>query len=241
MNVLEQARIDLVTALRWAHRCGLGEGVCNHFSLAVPGQEDRFLLNPRGLQWREVTVTDLLLVDGNANVIEGHHEAETTAFFIHAAIHRANPESVCVLHTHMPYATALCCVEGQKLQWLHQNSARFYGRIAYMESFNGLALDSDEGERLAAKLHDARVLFMANHGVIVTGPDMATAFDDLYYLERACMIQVLAQSTGSSLRLIPSAICQQTADQFEDIRCQSRLHLASALRILRREEPEAFT
>ena len=240
MDTLYQAKADLVAALRWAYRCGLGEGICNHFSLAVPGREDQFLLNPQGLQWGEVAVSDLLVVDGGGNLVEGKHQAEATAFFIHAAIHRASPDAACVLHTHMPYATVLCCLEGQRLEWLHQNSTRFYGRVAYLESFNGLALEGDEGARLAGEFDSARVLFLANHGVIVVGPDVATAFDDLYYLERACMIQVLAQATGSPLRLIPAATCQRTADQFEEIRRQSHMHLESARRILQREEPEAF-
>jgi ribulose-5-phosphate 4-epimerase/fuculose-1-phosphate aldolase len=240
LHPVDQAKIDLVTALRWAHRCGLGEGICNHFSLAVPGREDHFLLNPQGLQWREVAVSDLLVVDGSGNVVEGKHRAEATAFFIHAAIHRTSADAACVLHTHMPYATVLCCLEGEKLQCLHQNSTRFYGRVRYVESFNGLALEGDEGTRLAREMDGARVLFLANHGVIVIGPDVATAFDDLYYLERACMIQVMARSTGSPMRLISPAVCQRTADQFEEIRRQSHLHLESARRVLQREEPGAF-
>lgn len=240
MDAVDQAKIDLVTALRWAHRCGLGEGICNHFSVAVPGSEDRFLLNPQGLQWAEVAVSDLLVVDGGGAVVEGQHQAEATAFFIHAAIHHTSADAACVLHTHMPYATVICCLQGEKLEWLHQNSTRFYGRVAYVESFNGLALEDGEGTRLAREFDDARVLFLANHGVIVIGPDVATAFDDLYYLERACMVQVLARSTGSPLRLIPVATCQRTADQFEEIRRQSHLHLESARRVLLREEPDAF-
>ena len=240
LDTIDQAKIDLVAALRWAHRCGLGEGICNHFSLALPGRDDQFLLNPQGRQWSEVAVSDLLVVDGSGKLVEGKHEAEATAFFIHAAIHRASSAAACVLHTHMPYATVLCCLQGEQLEWLHQNSTRFYGRVAYLESFNGLALEDDEGSRLAAEFESARVLFLANHGVIVVGPDVATAFDDLYYLERACMIQVLARSTGSPLRLIPAATCRRTADQFEEIRRQSHLHLESAKRILRREEPDAF-
>ncbi len=122
----------------------------------------------------------------------GKHTVEPTAFFIHGRIHRANPRAQCVLHTHMPYATALTIIDGGELAWASQNALRFHGRVAYDRDYNGLALSDAEGDRMAAKLRDADVLFLANHGVIVCGASVAYAFDDLYYLERACMLQVLA-------------------------------------------------
>src|SRR5262245_65761915 len=82
-----QARIDLAAALRWAARLGLSEGICNHFSLVVPGAQDRFLINPQGLHWSEITPGDLVVVDSDGAVIEGKHPVEATAFFIHSRIH----------------------------------------------------------------------------------------------------------------------------------------------------------
>ena len=232
-----QAQIDLTAVLRWADRLGLSEGVCNHFSLAVPGTTDRFLLNPQGVHWSELQVSDLLIVDPAGNVVAGKWTAEPTAFFIHSRIHLSNPSAKCVLHTHMPYATALCAIDGGRLEWIHQNALRFYERVAYEEEYNGLALDEAEGERIAQKLATGKILFLANHGVIVTGPDVATAFDDLYYLERACMIQVLAQSTGAPLKRIPEQVCRRTRVQMEAGRQQASLHLEAIKRILSREAP----
>ena len=234
----QQAQIDLTAALRWADRLGLSEGVCNHFSLVVPGKTDRFLLNPQGLHWSELQVSDLLVVDQAGNVVAGKWTAEPTAFFIHSRIHLGNPAAKCVLHTHMPYATALCSIDGGRLEWIHQNSMRFYERVAYEEEYNGLALDEAAGERIAEKLATGKVLFLANHGVIVIGPDVATAFDDLYYLERACMTQVLAHSTGAARKRIPDHVCHRTLEQMETERQQSSLHLESIKRILSREAPE---
>ena len=235
---LRQARVDLTAALRWADRLGLSEGICNHFSLVVPGTTDRFLLNPQGIHWSELQVSDLLVVDPEGHVVEGKWQVEPTAFFIHSQIHRGIPSAQCVLHTHMPYATALCAIDGGRLEWISQNSLRFYQSIAYEEEYNGLALDEAEGERIRTKLDNGNVLFLANHGVIVTGPDVATAFDDLYYLERACMVQVLAQSTGSPLKRIPDDVCRRTYEQLEADRQQSALHLEAIKRILQRETPE---
>src|SRR5690606_38101940 len=177
-------------ALRWAARYGLHEGICNHFSVRLPGSPERFLINPQGLHWSEITAGDLVVVAADGRVLAGRHGVEPTAFHIHCAIHRAVPEAACVMHTHMPYATALTVLAGGRLEWASQNAVRFYGRVAYEDAYNGLALDGQEGARIAAKLAGAYVLFLANHGVIAKGPSLAQAFDDLYYLERACMLRV---------------------------------------------------
>lgn len=231
------ARIDLAAALRWASRLGFGEGICNHFSMEVPGNTGRFLINPQGLHWSEVTPADLVIVDAHGRKISGRHSVEPTAFFIHGAIHRGKPAAKCVLHTHMPYATALTIVHGGRLEWASQNALKFYDRIAYDEEYNGLALDDAEGNRMCAQLADAEVLFLANHGVIVTGPKMAVAFDDLYYLERACMLQVLALRTGGQLRKLPDAIAAKTGRQMAAESEQAQLHFDALKRLLDRDEP----
>jgi ribulose-5-phosphate 4-epimerase/fuculose-1-phosphate aldolase len=232
-----QARIDLTAALRAAARLGLSEGVCNHFSVAVPGVEDRFLINPQGLHWSEIVPADIVTVDVKGNRVEGRHEVEPTAFFIHARVHRSKRMPNVVLHTHMPYATALTILEGGRLEPASQNALRFYGRVGYDETYNGLALDEGEGERIASRLNGGDVLFLANHGVIVCGESIAWAFDDLYYLERACMLQVIAQGTGKALKRLPHAIASATARQHAAERQQSDLFFAAMKRVLDREEP----
>ena len=231
------ARRDLVCALRSAERLGLAEGVCNHFSLSLPGKPGQFLVNPQGLHWSEVTPADLVIVDSEGRHVAGRHSVEPTAFFIHGRIHRVHPRARCVLHTHMPYATALTVIQGGKLAWASQNALRFHGRVAYDAQYNGLALSGAEGDRMAAKLRTADVLFLANHGVIVCGASVAYAFDDLYYLERACMLQVLAHGTGKALKLVPGKIAALTRTQMDAERQQSNLHLAALKRILDRTQP----
>jgi ribulose-5-phosphate 4-epimerase/fuculose-1-phosphate aldolase len=228
---LVEAKKDLACALRAAAHFGFSEGVCNHFSLAVPGRQGEFLLNPQGLHWSEITADDLVTIDASGKRIAGKHEVEPTAFFIHGWIHRAVPDAACVLHTHMPFATALTMVDGARLEMASQNALRFFNQIAYDERYNGLVLDDREGERIAHKMAEASVLFLANHGVIVRGPNVAYAFDDLYYLERACMHQVLAMGTGKPLRLIPESIAMRTAAQIAGERQQSTLHLQALRRM----------
>lgn len=222
---IRQAKIDLTGALRMAALLGLHEGVCNHFSMAVPGEDgaETFLINPQGVYWGDIVPSDIVTVDVHGNKLDGHRDVEPTAFFIHGCIHKAKKKARCIMHTHMPYATALTLIEGG-LEWVSQNSLRYYGRVAYDTEYRGLALDDREGDRITSKLADADVMFMANHGVLLCGESVANVFDDLYYLERACTVQVLAQSTGKKLRLIPDDVASQTARQFEQERQQSSLH-----------------
>ena len=230
--LVAQGRADLSVAFRWAARLGMNEGIDNHFSLVVPGTTDRFLLNPLGFAFAELTPDRLVVVDTEGRVVEGEHAAETTAFYIHSRIHRAKPDARCVLHTHMPYATALGMLEGGRLEPCHQNALRFHGAVGYDPEFNGLALDEAEGDRLVAALGGHRILFLANHGVLVVGRTVAEAFDDLYYLERACQLQVLALSTGRPLRRVPEPIARLTARQFDSIRHLAELHLQALRRML---------
>jgi ribulose-5-phosphate 4-epimerase/fuculose-1-phosphate aldolase len=232
-----QLRIDLAAALRWASKLGFGEGVCNHFSAAIPGSAERFLINPQGLHWSEVTPADLVVVDAHGRKITGRHNVEPTAFFIHGSIHRGKPDARIVLHTHMPYATALTVIQAGRLEWASQNSLKFYGRVAYDDDYNGLALDDAEGERMCRQLANADVLFLANHGIIVTGLTLAETFDDLYYLERACMLQVLAAGTGKPLRVVSEAVAAKTGRQMQHESEQAALHFEALKRLLDRDDP----
>lgn len=211
-------RHDLATALRWAARLGLHEGVCNHFSVVVPKADGantrRFLINPEGLHWDEMTpeaIVSCALDDEGEDVPDG---VEATAYFIHREIHRLVPHATCALHTHMPYATALTLRRNMRLRMASQNALRFYGRIAYDDHYGGLALGAEEGERIAGALGKADIAFLANHGVVAVAETVAEAFDDLYYLERACQTQILAETGGAELRDLDEATCTAVAAQF---------------------------
>ncbi len=231
------ARIDLAAAFRLAARMDLHEGVCNHFSLMLPDGK-RFLLNRYGLHWSEVTASSLLELDADGNILEGEGEFEKTAFYIHSRIHLANPRAACVLHTHMPYATTLTLIENGRLEMVEQNALRFHEDIAYDDTYNGLVVDNAEGDRLARMLGRRRVLFLANHGVIVVGPTVAEAFDSLYYLERACRLQVLARSMGAKLRAVRAEVVRETYRMIlADAPKYAGAHFGALKRILDREEP----
>jgi ribulose-5-phosphate 4-epimerase/fuculose-1-phosphate aldolase len=230
------ARVDLAAAFRLAVRLDLHEGVCNHFSVMLDG--GRFLLNRYGLHWSEVTASNLLTLDAQGKVLEGEGEFEKTAFYIHSRVHLAHPRAACVLHTHMPYATALTLLEGGRLAMAEQNALRFHDDIAYDELYNGLVVDDTEGDRLARALGTKRVMFLASHGVIVVGETVADAFDAMYYLERACRLQVLARSMGGKLRTVAPEVVQRTYELMRaDAPKYAGAHFGALKRILEREEP----
>ncbi len=234
---IKQARLDLTAALRTASRMGLSEGVCNHFSLEVPGEPDKFLINPQGLHWSEITPRDLMIVHESGKVLDGAHLVEPTAFFIHHGVH-LKAKKKAVLHSHMPWATALTLLEGGRLETrTNQNAMRFHDRVAYDNDFGGPALGNEEGERIAAALDSKDIMFMAHHGVMVCGDRIDYAFDDLYYLERSCMVQCLAQRSGKLLRQVSDRMAADVAAAIEGERQQSALHFAALKRILDREEP----
>ncbi len=223
---LRLARVELAAALRAAALYGFNEGIDNHFSLVVPGRDDCFLLNPYGPHWSELRASDLLTIGLGGERLSGTGELDVTAFTIHLGAHRARPDAACVLHTHMPYATALAMTERGFDTRASQNAMYFHGRVARL-AYAGLAEAEEEGARIAQALGDGiSVLLMDNHGVLVVGESVADAWHQLYFLERACQVQVLAQSTGSPLLRVPEEVAQHTAAQFRGVGGQAELFAA---------------
>ncbi len=236
-DAIEIARRELAACFQLAARHGFEEGVCNHFSALVPGHDDLFFVNPYGYAFAEITASRLLICDFEGHVVAGEGEPEATAFFIHARLHRAKPRVKAAFHTHMPNATALCLLEGPPLLWLGQTALKFYGRTAVDEHYNGLALDASEGDRIAAAIGDADILFLKNHGVMVAGASIAEAWDDLYYLERAAEVQLKALSAHRPLKPIAHEVAQRAYEQMRLGDAQSaRAHLDSGMRMLRAQD-----
>ena len=234
-----EQRRDLAAVFRGAAMFSGQAGVCSHFSLRVSEQPLRFLLNPWGMYFSEARASELMLVDERGVDQGGGRDAGFAAFNIHAAIHELHPDAHCVLHTHMPYATAITMLDGGRLEPVSQEALRFYDDIAYDDSYNGLAHDRGEGERIARSMDGRHVLFLAHHGVIVVGPTVAQAFDHLYYLERAAELQVKAMSCNRPLRRVGSDVAKRTVTQFGREREHwARLHLDALRRKLDREHPE---
>jgi ribulose-5-phosphate 4-epimerase/fuculose-1-phosphate aldolase len=240
-----QARVDLAAAHRLAHIQGFSEGIFNHLTLAVPGKSDRYYQIPFGLHWSEVTASCLMEVSFDGKVLSGSGEVERSAFCIHAPMHRLLPKNcAAVFHTHMPYASAMTRLEQPQIEAIGQTEIGFLDTVAYDELYTGLAFDPEEGERLAGVLGPKRtVLFMANHGVAVCGSSVAEAYDRLFYLERACQVQLYAMWTGQRRKLVPQEVVERTIAQYAESpqyggkpACEH--HFAALKRQLDRQAPD---
>ena len=237
-----RARVDLAACHRLAARFGFNEGIDNHLTMLVPGYSDRFYLAPFGLLWSEVRASHLLELDFAGKVVAGRGLVEDTALYIHLSVHRLVPAARCVLHTHMPYATALGMLEDPRLEMAVQSAIGFHDEIAYVD-YNGLALDYSEGERLARAMDGKPVALLRNHGALVVGESAAQGFERLYFLERACQAQLLALASGRALRKVPVALVSAAAAQFKacaEVAGESRtdLHFEALKRLLDRNEAD---
>lgn len=240
----QQDRVDLANAFRLAEAFGFHEGICNHFSIKLDCDDERYLINPYGTHWSEMTPEKLLLIDGEGEVLRGEGMVEDTAKFIHIGGHRANPRHKALLHTHMPFATALTMVEGGKVEMIHQTAVRFHGRTEYQNQFGGLAVSSEEGERLAQSAQDKQhidITFLANHGIVVGGSSVALAFDDLYYLERTCRQQLYAMQTGLPLKHLPDEVVSLTKEQIaRDTEHFAEEHFKALSRVIEKDSGHNF-
>jgi ribulose-5-phosphate 4-epimerase/fuculose-1-phosphate aldolase len=231
--IIKNARINLTIALKAANFYSLNEGICNHFSHSlVVNQKKFFLINPQGIHWSEIKPNMLVLIDEFGKNVYKNDIVEPTAFFLHLSIHK-----ICkfrtVFHTHMPYATALCISKNSFSTNCNQSAMRFYGSVKRLQNYNGLILNTKEGVLIAKAIKKNRITFLENHGVIVCGNEISHTFDDLYYLERCCYVQNIAQSAGKKLININNNLAKKVANQIEGERLQSELHFNALKRIIK--------
>ncbi len=237
---IRQVKIHLAAALRLAVHDGFEEGIDNHFTVSVPGREDQYLVLPFGLHWSEARASDMMIFNEAGKTIEGQGVVELSAQCIHAPLHRITGAKV-VLHTHQPWALALNMLQENRLLPATQTAAFFYNRIAYDDTYTGLATTVAEGERLAALMENKTVLFMKNHGVVTVGDTIAQAYRRLYKLERACQTQILAMSTGRPLQILSEDIINKVLNPGADDRHpraeRERLYFEAMMRVLDRVNP----
>lgn len=240
MDPIQQARIHLAAAYRLATLHELDEGIDNHFTVAVPGRTNQYLIMPFGYHWSEASASALVVFDEEGSTLEGKGEVEMTARSIHAPIHRITGAKV-VLHTHQTWTTALNLLQDNRVLPASQTAAIFEGRIAYDDEYGGAADSLSEGERLAKLMGTKPVVFLKNHGVLVTGETVAQAYQRLYRIERVCRNQVLALSTGRPLQLIPPESIRQVQTFAVNDRhpreVRERLFFDAMMRVLDRELP----
>jgi ribulose-5-phosphate 4-epimerase/fuculose-1-phosphate aldolase len=234
-----QLRVDLAAAFRLACRNDWHEGVANHFSAAVSADGKRFLMNPRWVHFSHIRASDLMLFDADDDqAMLSDAAPDPSAWAIHSAIHRRLPHARVALHLHPPYATALACLADPAILPIDQVTARFHNRIAIDTAFGGIASGMAEGERIAAAIGNHGAILMGNHGVTTCAPTVAEAYDAMYHLERAARTLMLAYASGRSLSVMPEALAEQTARDWDDYKGAQFAHFAEMKRILDREAPD---
>jgi ribulose-5-phosphate 4-epimerase/fuculose-1-phosphate aldolase len=237
---VREAKVQLAAAHRLAVFHDLEEGIDNHFTVTVPGTEDRYLILPFGLHWSEARASDMIIWDESGKTLEGEGLCELSAQCIHAPVHRITGARV-VLHTHQTWALALNMLKNNRLVPSSQTAAFFHGHVAYDDDYAGGADTLEEGERLAKATGDKKVLFMKNHGVLVVGDTVAQAYRRLYLLERVCRAQILAMGSGQPLEPLADDIIAKLqvhpADDRHSREERNRLYFEAMMRVLDRVNP----
>ncbi|TMV82991.1 class II aldolase/adducin family protein [Thioclava sp. BHET1] len=228
-----QTRIELAACYRLAAFYRFTDLIYTHITARVPGTEGHFLINPYGARWEEITASSLVKIDVDGNKVDDSTARVNPAgFTIHSAIHMHRHDAPWVMHTHSRAGVAVSCLE-EGLLPLNQIALQFYGRVAYHD-FEGIALDLAERERLVADLGPHPVMVLRNHGLIATGRSAAEMFNNLFYLERSCEIQVAALSMGRPLRAVPGDVASHVVGQYTqmsvddgDLELEWQAHLRS--------------
>lgn len=238
-----EVREDLAAAYRLIAHFGMTDLVFTHLSARLPGAKGeashRFLVNPYGMLFEEITASSLVVVDA-----EGEPAQETAwpvnpaGFVIHSAVHREREDAMCVMHTHTLAGMAVAAQQGALLP-LNQISMEFEGRVA-LHDYEGIAADDNlsERERLVRDLGDKPCMILRHHGLLTVGQTVAEAFYWMYYLEQACRIQLTAQSSGAALALPSTQTVQRTRNQFGTGPTKGWLPWQALRRKLDREQPD---
>ncbi|BCW88905.1 Methylthioribulose-1-phosphate dehydratase [Alphaproteobacteria bacterium SO-S41] len=206
-----QARVDLAATYRLVHHYGWDDMIFTHISARVPGPEHHFLINPYGLLFDEITASNLVKIDLDGNKVEeSPWNVNPAGFTIHSAVHANRDDAHCVIHLHSTDGVAVSAQE-QGLLPMDQHSMMLLNDLAYHD-YEGVALDLDERERLVHDIGDKNVMLLRNHGTLTCGKSCGDAFLRMYYLERACSMQVRALSGGAKINVANQGVPEKTAD-----------------------------
>lgn len=191
----------LAAGLRTLGRLRLAEGVAGHVTVRDPEFPERFWVNPFGMNFQLITVSDLICVDHDGKVVVGDRPVNTAAFAIHSSIHAARPDVIGAAHCHSMYGRTFSAM-GQPLKMITQDSTAFYNDVAlHADGGGAVVLDPDDGASMAASLADKKALIHQNHGLITCGGSVDAAIWWFVALERCCQSQLLADAAGTPIEV----------------------------------------
>jgi ribulose-5-phosphate 4-epimerase/fuculose-1-phosphate aldolase len=237
------ARCELAACYQLFDHHGWTEMIFNHISLRLPSADHHYLINPYGLNYDEVTASNLVKTDlAGQNVEAGPYRGNPAGFAIHGAVHAARTDAMCVIHTH---TTAGMAVSGKSEGLRHDDfyGAIMNGQIAYHD-FEGVTVRADESERLVRSIGTKNYVVLRNHGLLVLGADVPTAFFRYWQLQRACEVQVAVASMGGADRVLPEAVRRQTVQDamaFATGGTLPRMFFDAAVRRMERARANVFT
>ncbi len=192
----------LAAAFRWFSRYEFDEGVAGHITARDPELLDHFWVNPFAMHFGQISVSDLLLVNDNGQVVEGNKGVNTAAFAIHSQIHAARPDVIAAAHSHSLHGKAWSTL-GRKLDAITQDACAFYGDHDVFDDYTGVVLDTEEGKRIAAALGDHKAVILRNHGLLTVGHSVDEAAFWFIVMDRTCHAQLLAEAAGTPILIDP--------------------------------------
>nr|WP_290228223.1 class II aldolase/adducin family protein [Trichocoleus desertorum] len=200
----------LAAALRLFAQYGFDEGIAGHITVRDPEHLDHFWVNPFGLYFGHIRVSDLILVNDAGEVVEGDRPVNRAAFAIHSQIHAARPDVVAAAHSHSTYGKTWSCL-GRLLDPLTQDACSFYQDHALFDDYTGVVLDPAEGRRIAQSLGEKKALILRNHGLLTVGHTVDEAAWWFITMDRSCQVQLMAEAAGNPIPIDPenAAIAQR--------------------------------
>jgi len=211
-----QQRVELAACYRLLAHFRMTDLIYTHCTVRVPGEPGRFLINPYGFRWEEITASSLVKIDVDGNKVgDSPHRVNPAGFTIHSAVHMSRHDAACVIHTHTRAGMAVASLK-EGLLPLNQIALQFYGRLG-IHDYEGIALDLDERARIIADLGDKCGVLLRNHGLLTVGRTVAEAFNLMFYLERACEVQVATLSMGREIVLPPREVCEKVGAQYDQM------------------------
>lgn len=201
----------LAAAFRLFGHFGFDEGVAGHITARDPERLDHFWVNPLGMNFKQIRVKDLILVNDKGEVVEGTWPVNAAAFVIHSNIHAARPDVAAAAHAHSVYGKAFSSLR-RPLDPLTQDACAFYGDHAVFADYTGVVLDAEEGKRIAHALGGCKAAILANHGLLTVGHTVDEAAWWFITMERTCQAQLLAESAGTPIPIDPDQ-AEKTAGQ----------------------------
>jgi len=227
----------LAASFRLFGKFGFDEGVAGHITVRDPEHADRFWVNPFGMNFKHIRVSDLICVDHTGAVVEGDAMVNAAAFAIHSQVHAARPDVIAAAHSHSIYGKSWSAL-GRLLDPITQDACAFFEDHGLFDDYTGVVLDPDEGKRIAAALGDTKAVILRNHGLLTVGHSVDAAVWTFITMERSCQAQLLAEAAGTPVLIAPD-MARKT---YQQVGSPAACHVSFAplWDMITREQPDLF-